>query len=162
MRLQEDGDTKKLFAAGAAYKTMFECEHFPTSLPPPPVKKIMVPSPGPAGPHGEEETVFFSRLPSPPFIPFFSFILFYFLLSSQLLDEITQKRLPRRISDACIQLSFFRSLPWSPSFIINLHQFTIRSQHATLRKERRPQAVILNYYAKYIDNFGKQSTVEPR
>lgn len=33
MCLQEDGDTKKLFTAGAAYKTMFECENFPT--PPP-------------------------------------------------------------------------------------------------------------------------------
>ena len=56
----------------------------------------------------------------------------------------------------------FRSLPWSPSFIVNLDHFTIRSQHAALRKEQRPPAVILNYYAKYIDNFYKQSTVEPR
>ena len=89
MCLQEDGDTKKLFTAGAAYKTMFECENFPT--PPPPVKKIMVPSLRSAGSHGEEETVFFSPLPS----PFHSY-------RPNFLDELTQKRLPRRISDACI------------------------------------------------------------
>ena len=69
MCLQEDGDTKKLFTAGATYKTVFECENFPTP-PPLPVKTIMVPSLRSAGSHGEEETVFFSPLPSPPlFIP---------------------------------------------------------------------------------------------
>ena len=53
MCLQEDGDTKKLFTAGAAYKTMFECENFPPPPPPPPVKKIMVPSLRPAGSQGD-------------------------------------------------------------------------------------------------------------
>ena len=51
MCLQEDGDTKKLFTAGAAYKTMFECQNFPRR--PPPVKKIMVPSLRPAGSQGD-------------------------------------------------------------------------------------------------------------
>ena len=41
MCLQEDGDTKKLFTAGAAYKTMFECENFP----PPPRQKNYGPVP---------------------------------------------------------------------------------------------------------------------
>ena len=68
----------------------------PPITPPPPVKKIMVPSLRPAGSHGEEETVFFSALPSPPLpSPFHS-------SRPNFLDELTQKRFPRRISDACI------------------------------------------------------------
>ena len=52
MCLQEDGDTKKLFTAGAAYKTMFECENFTPPRPPPPPPP-MVPSLRPAGSQGD-------------------------------------------------------------------------------------------------------------
>ena len=70
MCLQEDGDTKKLFTAGAAYKTMFECENFPPPPPPPPSKKLWSRPLGPPVHKVTEETVFFSPLPSPPlFIP---------------------------------------------------------------------------------------------
>ena len=156
MCLQEDGDTKKLFTAGAAYKqepiklmgswykTMFECENFP--------KKLWSRPLGP--PVHTVKRKQFSYLPSPP-LPF-SF------LSSQL-SRRTHPETLATPDKRCLHITFvFRSLPWSPSFIVNLHHFTIRSQHAALRKEQRPPAVILNYYAKHIDNFYKQSTVEPR
>ena len=58
------------------------------------------------------------------------------------------------------RFSLVALVPFSP-FIVNLHHFTIRSQHAALRKEQRPQAVILNYNAKYIDNFFKQIQWNP-
>ena len=110
MRLQEDGDTKKLFAAGAAYKTMFECEHFPTSLPPPPVKKIMVPSPRPAGPHGELRGNSF--LFSPPISPFHSFLLFYFVLFFALIPT-SRRNHPETLATQdkrCLHITFFFSL----------------------------------------------------
>ena len=128
---------------------MFECENSP---PPPPSKKLWSRPLGP--PVHTVKRKQFSFLPSPP-LPF-SF------LSSQL-SRRTHPETLATPDKRCLHITFvFRSLPWSPSFIVNLHHFTIRSQHAALRKEQRPLAVILNYYAKYIDNFCKQSKVEKR
>ena len=84
----------------------------PPSPPPPPVKKIMVPSLRPAGSHGEEETVFFSPLPSPP-LPF-SF------LSSQLSRRTHPETLATQ-DKRCLHITFvFRSLPWSPFPLLSL------------------------------------------
>ena len=95
MCLQEDGDTKNCLQQELHRKQCLNVKILQ-----PPVKKIMVLSLRPAGSHGEEETIFFSPLPLP-----LSFLyLFYFIFCSRLnfLDELTEKRLPRKISDACI------------------------------------------------------------
>ena len=94
MRLQEDGDTKKLFTAGAAYKTMFECENFPKP-PPPPSKQLWSRPLGP--PVHTVKRKQFSFLPSPP-LPF-SF------LSSQLSRRTHPETLATQ-DKRCLHITF--------------------------------------------------------